>query len=412
LGLIEGAVVHRSKRITRAVLAAIVLGLVIGLSTIATWHQADSPWRHMETDHQNLGAMHYKNVDPNLFSRDYFFNDNRYFAYYTPSFLAFLALPASLGLDYFHAMAVLQAPLLLLYLTGAYALFWQVSKSHTIALIFALFSIIGVTALTDFWLVSGLVSILPRTMALPGVVWSAFLLMRFLNSETQGWLDGRAWWHWVILGVLLGLTPNLHPLTGLAFSMIAGIVSLARWKRKHKPALYHIMILIAVTVLTALPIVLNVTGRSNRPIEVTSADFQTFAATFEGRTIMLPAAIGRLSSLSNQEQIATALLWLPFTLIPWLMAKSNQRSIAALVFVIVQLAYVWLLVKNLDEFMDFLIIATALIFFLWRWWVKDEEQEMVYYEMMAAVAGVSFFLLIALRIIWLNSEIWPLTTMV
>ncbi len=394
-------------------LIVLVFGMVIILNVLATSHQAAAPWVYIESDHENLGPMHYKNIDPSLFSRDYFFNDNRYFAYYTPSFLGFLALASSLGLDYFQALAALQGPVLLLYLTGAYALFWQISTSRTIALVFALLSINGVRVLTDFWYVTGFVSMLPRTMALPGVVWSAFLLMRFLKPVTRGSLDGSAWWHWIVLGILLGLTANLHPLTGLAFSMIAGITLLASWKRTRKPAFHYLITLIFVTVLTALPIVLNVTGRSSRTVQVTSADFHTFAAGFQGYyNAMLPAPIGHLSNFSNQEQIAIALFWLPLTLIPWWLAKPNQRSVAALVFVIAQLAYVWLLIKNLDESVDYLMIIVVGLFFIWRWWVKDEQQEMIFYEMMAAVTCVSFFLLILLRLIWLNFEIWPLTTVV
>ena len=381
------------------------------LNALATWHQADSPWLHTDSDHQNLAPMYYKLSDPTLFSRDYIFRDDRYFRFYTPSFLTLVRIASTISGDYFHSVALLQAPILATYLIAAYALFWQVSRSRTVALVFSLFSIVGVSVIIDFWRVNGLGSMLPRTVALPLILLATFLLVRYLNPNLDDQhFTGQAWWRWLVLGLVIGGAANLHPTTGISLALVAVIVSLAARRRMKRPGWLHLLMLVIGTFIAAAPIVLNVFNGSNT--SPASADFERFVSAFQARISMIPYSGSRLEGFTQESLYLLGFLWLLLTSVTWFLANPNRRSWAAMLFVSVQLAYVWLLVKNLDESLDVLMIVLAGGFFVWRWWVRDERGEMLWYEMIAAIVSVSFVLPLLLRIVWLNLEIWSLTTLV
>lgn len=355
--------------------------------------------------------MYYKLSDPTLFSRDYIFQDDRYFRFYTPSFLALVRIAATFTGDYFHGVALLQAPLLVAYLIAAYALFWQASRSRAIALVFSLLSTVGVSVVIDFWRVNGLGSMLPRTIVLPLVALATLLLTRYLNpTSVEQHFNGEAWWHWLVLGTVIGTAANLHPTTGITLALAAGIVATAARRHNRNPTLPHLLMLITGAFIAAVPIVLNVVSGSNT--ELTSADFESFVSAFQARISMPPYSDSRLEALTQEWLYLLGFLWLLLTLVLWFLAKLNRRSWAALLFVGVQLTYVWLLVKNPDEYLDALMVIVAGGFFAWRWWAQDEEREMLFYEMIAAIVGVSFVLPLLLRVVWLELEIWSLTTIV
>ncbi len=402
----------KSRNVSLFLIAA-VFGLVVLLNSLATWHESDTPWDYFHNDHLNISSMYYARTIPDHSARDYFFNDQRYFTFYTPSFLLFVGLADSVIHDYFRSVALLQGPVLAGYLIAAYALFWQVSHSRAITITFALFSIIGINAIIDLWRVNGAYLMLPRTLALPGVVAATFLLLRFLNSHSDPRLmNGRAWWHWLLLGLLIGATTNLHPTTGIAFAITVGLTALAGWRRYHQPTISYLVILVIGVLVTSLPIIVNVVGGAGLRFERSPEDFRTFSAAFNQRVFMLPNPAHHLRAFSGEQQYLIGYLWLPLTLIPWMLIKTNRRSWTTLVFVAVQIAYSWLLINNIDKLVDVLMVVVAGAFFLWRWWSREEDQELVYYELIAAIVGVSFSMVFFLRTIWETFEIWSLTTIV
>ncbi len=393
-----------------AVLVVIVLALVVALNAIATWHQATFPWLYLHQDHKNLGPIYFKSTNPALYSRDYLFHNNRYFQFYTPSFLSFVRIASSIAGDYFHGLALLQVPILAAYLVAAYALFWQVSRNSSVALMVTLFSLLGLGTIIDTWGVTGLYYMLPRTIALPALLLAVFLWVRFFSVEVKVPMDGRRRWHWLLLGLLLGGIANLHPTTGITVALVIGVVTLVH-RTETEGYLWKFSALVIGTALAATPIIVNVFGERVVSSESTIADFQAFAAAFQERVFILPAPIERLAYFTNDTQYLIAFTWLPITLFLRLLSKGNRRSIASVLFVVVQLGYAWHLVRSIDEGIDALVFIIAAIFFIWRWWVRDEQREMLFFDLIAAIVGVSFFLVFVLRFFWLNLEVWSLTTL-
>jgi hypothetical protein len=241
---------------------------------------------------------------------------------------------------------------------------------------------------------------------------ATFLLLRFLNPNSgQNW-NGRVWWHWFALGLLIGANTNLHPTTGITFTLTVGLIALAGWRRYRQPSIAYFGSLVIGVIITSAPIIFNVVGKSGQSLALSSEDFHAFAAAFSERVFMLPNSAHHLLAFSGEQQYLIGYAWLPLTLIPWLLLKTNRRSWTTLFFVAVQLAYSWLLINNIDKLVDVLIVAVAGAFFCWRWWNRDEDQEFVYYEMIAAIVGVSFFAVFFLRTIWETFEVWSLTTIV
>ena len=354
--------------------------------------------------------MYYKLSAPTLFSRDYVFQDNRYFQFYTPSFLLLVNITGAIAGDYFHGVALLQAPILAAYLAAAYGLFWQASRSRAIALIFALLSVVGVSVVIDFWRANSLGSMLPRTAALPIIVLAALLLVRYLMVTDTRHFSGRAWRHWLILGLLVGAAANFHPTTGISLALVAGLVGIIERRRSKHPSFLFLSVMAIGTLVTAAPIVLNVAGGTRTSLTLES--FETFVNAFQARISMPPYSGSRLKSLTQEWLYLLGFLWLLLTLVFWILARPNRRSWAALIFVGIQIAYTWLLIKNADAYLDTFIVVVAGALFVWRWWAKDEGREMLWYEMIAAIVGVSLVLPLLLRVGWLEWEVWSLTTIV
>lgn len=406
----------KANAVTKAFAAALIftsLALFVFLEAKWTWNVATaSPWSALNMDQMAVAAMYYKREDPTLFSRDYVFHDDRYISHYTPSFHLLMTPLVTITGDYVRGLAALQGPVLALYLAAAYLLFWQVSRSRGIAVICALLSTMIVVG-GDVWGVLGLSAMLPRTLALPPLVLAIYLFIRLLSVEDP--LHQRAW-PWAILGLLLGVVAELHPATGLSSAIAVGITALASWQRLKQPAYMSIVLLVVGTLVSSAPILWNVSSATRVPSGESSPDFESFLTAFRGlfilsdRVFMLPYHNfwTRLAMLPDELQFTFGLLWLPVTLFAWYGMRRNQHSWLAVLFACAQLFYTWLWVKGIHSI--WFIIPVFL--FLWRWWEKDEAREMVLFEIMAGIIAASFFLPVVLYAIWVNLEVWSITTVV
>ncbi len=401
----------RSKAGIAALIGLSFLAVSIMYGVIA-WQVATShPWTDIPDGHDNilLGTIYNKDFDSTLYQTDYLYKDNRYYAFYTPSFLQMLhtiSEISGIGNDFPHALGVLQGPLLFSYLVFAFLLFWQATRSYLIAFVLAFLSTVGVFALSDFWSVLTLFWILPRTVALPVVVLTMAMLLYLLNPNSN--TPRKSLLKWGILGVLGGMVANFHPTTGIAFALTLGLVVLMYWLRTRQNMLVRLLMMSFGVLIGSAPIVFNILSQTSWSSRGGKVDFIQFANYFQAQSPMPPLQIGRLAQVSTEQQIWLQLSWVVLTFVTLFLLRPNRRSIFSLLFGTVQLVFTWIIAQSLMS--DFLLIGA--LFLIWRWWIYDEGRELILFEVMACIIGVSFVLPVTLKWLWLNGQIWALTSFI
>ncbi|MBN2305379.1 MAG: hypothetical protein JXQ72_12915 [Anaerolineae bacterium] len=389
----------------RLIVGTILAALVI-VASIDTWRAAtDSPWSSLNSDQYAIGAMYFKKADDSLFQRDpvYAFEDS--YASYTPSFLFLIEQIGDTLTEgnFIKASALLQGPVLATFVIAAYLLFWQVSQSAVASVVLTLVAANGMKSLKTFWDAIGLSAMLPRAVALPFIVLAAYTFIRATNS-TQ-----RVRWWWAATGLLTGLVANLHPPSGMILALTLGCTGLFqfRQRRKHERRAHFINLLLLAggVILAGIPVVFSI-GGDVAAADIPVTDFSAYVDRLQVRLSMFPfrTHMGRITSLTPDQQIMIGLVWFPLTLYAWVMMKPRRYPWTVLPFIFVQIAYMWLLTVPLG------VILAIGVFYAWRWRVRDLERELIWMELTAAIIFTAYFLPVALRAIWLHFELAALTS--
>jgi hypothetical protein len=161
-----------------------------------------------------------KQMNPALFVRDLFLKDESLIQFYVPGYMMLIRLVMALTGDYGMALVYLTPIVLLLYLTGMYALVFEVTKNPFIALLVALVSsFMAHTVGGEYWGAINVRFIVPRTVSLAFVPWLFLLAFR--------WLPGVRLWHLPLVAFLGGLAGNLYPVSSLFFiEFLIGLILL------------------------------------------------------------------------------------------------------------------------------------------------------------------------------------------
>jgi hypothetical protein len=394
-------------------LILLIFALFAGVHGLRSWQiGTDYPWLRLGSDQTYIGTIYYGLYTPEFYARDWLLSQTQYYQFYTPSFLRLLNLLESLAGDVPRAFAVLHAPLLLIYLLTAAALFWYVTRSEMLAAIFALVSAHGIESTISAWTPTLFIRVLPLSLVLFVVLLALLALIWTLDKARQRQARSR---YWVLTGALIGIAANLHPGTGIGLALFTGFLLVAYWYRTGTPFLYHVVIMTVTTLVFAAPIVLNVLPNIGKVVtNPVASDFETFARIFSTRGFVMPRQFTDvfrwpLAQFSEQTQILIGLGWLPITLILGWRMRVNQRDGWVVLFVSIQLVYAWLLINPGTHVILYFVV---LLFFGWRWYMRDERQEMLYFGMLAAIPGVALFLTMVGWLAWSNFQIWGLTNFV
>lgn len=390
------------------VLLIIALLTVTTVQMISTWKEATSyPWDNLNTDQFVLGSVYEKTTNPDSLPRDYILQNEKSYAYYTPSFMVLIKNVARLTNEsYLNSLAVLQGPILILYLIAAYVLFQLLSGSSLVGILLAFLSVTNYVALKDFWGVTGLENMLPRTIALPVVVAASltfFHVLRFPDKHQRVL--------WAVTGLLIGIIANLHPPTGITFALVVGAAGLFHWKRLTGNKYLNLAWLVGSAVVAGIPIILHMLQNTDSA-EIT--DFQAFATAYMNRVSMYPfkhPVYGRIALFEPTYQLLLGFFWLPLTLISLFAMKNNARSWTAWPFILVQVVYFWFIVAQYSD-VRFNAVAIIFVFYFWHWRRRDEKQELIWLYFLASMILVSYFLAVVLRACWLGFEMTALTTLV
>lgn len=389
---------------TRHLWFAVLAAALVLVAALDTWRVADrTPWDDLDTDNFAIGAMLLHHEDPGLFRRDPVYASDDYYANYTPSYLRLIeTLTDSVtGGDFIQATALLQGPALLAFLAATYLLLWQVTRSVPASLLFTLVAANRGQMLKTFWGAIGFKAMLPRTVALPFVMLAAAF---FLAAYAQPARERR--WLWPAAGLVIGLVAILHPPSGMTLALTLGGMSLFTLRRGGMPQLANLLLFGGGVMVGALPVALALGGEVAGDVPLT--DFSEYVSRLQVRLSMIPfrTHMGRFTSLQPDQQVLVGLVWFPLTAYAWLTMKPKRYPWTALVFVFVQLAYMWLMNTPTG------VIVAIGLFYLWRWREGAIEPELRWMELAAAVIFAGYFMPVVLRAIWLELETTTLTSIV
>ena len=194
-------------------LRGVLLILVFAVGhTLFGWRMAEQGLG-LGSDQLNIGVMSLRLLNADLFTRDYVFANTDFFAFYTPAILSLIGWLAQQTGNHATAFSLLLLPTILLYTAGMWLFLGQFTRHRWLALFVALASAYAAETLGGtVWGVARLRLMIPRSLLLCLLPWFCWLWWQWRHSNT--------WWQQPLLGLLLGIGANLHPVSGLMFAQL------------------------------------------------------------------------------------------------------------------------------------------------------------------------------------------------
>jgi hypothetical protein len=196
-----------------------VLALVYVLVRVA-WYEAYPPTRNY--DHFNTETTLKVLSNPALYPSDPIWRDGG--QAYSLGFLFVGTWQVAIAVfgDFMAAWPFFYALHLILYLGGAYGLFYRLSRERALAALFALLSSIPFYLYFSYtnWGISSPYARTFVTVQTPYLIWA---LLVILDAPTR-----PRWW-WAAWGVWLGSIPFWNPVYGLAWVEFAAFILLVQW---------------------------------------------------------------------------------------------------------------------------------------------------------------------------------------
>ena len=173
-------------------------------------------------DQTNIALIELRLSDDSLFQRDYAFADASAMTFYTPGFVGLMRQLREWTGRFEYGLASLVPIVMLTYLAGMALLTWQLTRSPLATLLVPLISAEWKEAIgATFWGVAGIRAVMPRTLFLMLFPWLFLLFWR--------WREDERLWPLPFVLFLLGLTANLHPVSGfLAVQILLIMMVLSR----------------------------------------------------------------------------------------------------------------------------------------------------------------------------------------
>jgi hypothetical protein len=210
-----------------------------------SWPLFTEPQRYND-DQNNIYLLATRRNDPTFLAGDYAYGNPNFLKFYTPLYLdALRYLMRMLG-GYDAAMLTLHSLMLTIYLLTMFLLLRDVSGNIWVALGVTLFSALARPAIaSEVWGAAGMNLVFPRT---------AFLAIApLLFWLTFRWLASSTWWQIALLGLLGGLSANLHPPSGMFFVQILGTLIIAFGCASIRELVWKASLVGFMAILGALP---------------------------------------------------------------------------------------------------------------------------------------------------------------
>jgi hypothetical protein len=209
-----------TRRVDPVVLGGAAVALYIGALTVRNGIEAmRGTTTFPNNDAVAIGTALAKEMNPALFSRDYAYHDLSLWGFYTPFPLWLMkVLWNALG-SYELALSALMPVLLGVYVLGMYRLTRLITGNRWVGLGVAVISTAPRLSIgSELWGIAGATTVGPRTLFWAASPWLFWLVSR---RPTGGWRLG------LLIGLVLGIMTNLHPVSGLAIAETLGLLAVA-----------------------------------------------------------------------------------------------------------------------------------------------------------------------------------------
>lgn len=166
-----------------------------------------------DPDQHIFGTMLLKDKNPELFQKDFFFSEPRYYEYYVPWFRAMAGwiVAQTQGVGLLRRYNLLIFPTTFFFLLGFYALFRRLTECEAASWAVALAALTARVNLSANAFGIGLAqSMYAYKLFFAGVPWIFYFVVRFQFSRNSVWAAF----------FLLGLISNFHPILGIALVTI------------------------------------------------------------------------------------------------------------------------------------------------------------------------------------------------
>lgn len=363
------------------------------------------------TDLNIMATIVAKDRDANLFSRDHLFAGDELYQLYTPLYRWIIAQAWQMGGSFERGLAWLVPPVLGAYLAGMFIVFWRISRNGWVALGLAVAAahFHPITMGAGVWGVGGSTEMMSRALFMPVIPW--LTLMYWDLFKKPGWVKGA------LLGLLLGLATNLHPVSGFHFLAIFSL----GWLLVHGATYRGWQTLLATGVAAAAgawPVAANYLGNSGQPVSQ-AISFETFSQMVMQRYAMpfFPGVFDwPLFNLQLTRPVLDGLVWFYVGLAGlFLLAYGwgwrrwpGLRRWSWLIGGLITAAYAYMLAL-FETTPLFVFVALYVVYRFWQGlptrlegWLVTLTGLVVFY----AFAGYYF-----LTYLWQTFELWPLTSL-
>lgn len=209
-----------------------------------------------------------KDLNPDLYSRDYFFADDNLYRFYIPWYRWLMGRLWTLTGGFKMALVSLVLVMGIIYMLGMVLLSTRLSGWVWVGLGLALLSTAyRETMGSEFWGVADMNGMLARTIYTAFSPYLFWLMFRWLSKP---WLILA-----VVVGLSVGLAANLHPTSGVFMAGFVGLLFLLTHSRSLR-GWGNLVIFLAATAIGALPIMINVFGNTGHPVP-TDVSFEPFS---------------------------------------------------------------------------------------------------------------------------------------
>ncbi len=384
-----------------------VLGMVIVAWTL-------NSLRHLEainSDMHLVASIVSKDLNPALYPRDFFFGDDTIYRFNTPSFRWLLGQFWIISGSFELGLVWLTVPVLALYLCGMFILLYQVTKNSWLSLGITVASATYQFSLgQEIWGVAGSSHLLARTLFTAVTPFLFLLLLSFIKSPDL--LKGG------VFGLGVGLAVNLHPGSGLHFTML--IVSLLLLLGVHDRT-WRFGIAIAMTIigiiLSSLPFALfftQNTGHSSSPElsfpQLVDLLNEHYPLPFSPAEIEWP-----LFGIVLSQSTLVVLVWLYLglglaALGVYFWGRHVWPESVRWIWLIGGLLTLWYAHLTTLFSLPLLFLCVG-IYMLFRFWQRTISHLdwilLTFMGLVVLYSFVGFYLIIS---IWQTFELWPLTT--
>lgn len=239
----------------KPIVVALLFLLFFLISLSAAHQEKIHYWDSTYGDNLRLQQIYTLFSDETLFTRDGAYQDAQAFSSYTPSWFTQINLADFNTADYPTAAANLFAFYTLISLCGASVLFLLLTRSIELSIAWAVMMLHGFVLSNDFWNITSISSMLPRTTAHIWIMLAIYLYWLILCEKSVF----RRRLIWALIGVTIGITTIFHSPSAIGLASTMFVLNIVYMVRMRTLDVLSMVLLVITTLIVAFPTIQQLT---------------------------------------------------------------------------------------------------------------------------------------------------------